>query len=127
MKFIKRYKIFEASGIWSELKIIEEVEDILQVELEEKELDFNLWKGTYYPISTIGKESLIISIKDMESRFFRMEDVIDTIERLKSFLGSEYEIHLGIPKDLVYGQADEFIDDFRGEELYDLNFYIYKK
>jgi hypothetical protein len=126
MKFLKTYKIFESSGKLDK-DLIGEIEDILELELEAKELVFVSWVGNYYPISSTSKESLIVSIQDKDKRFFSTEDIKDTITRLKTFLGEEYEIHLGIPRDLVYGEALEFIDDFRGEELYDLTIYIYKK
>ena len=126
MKHLKAYKVFESSGKLDN-NLIGEIEDILQLELEAKELVFSSWVGNYYPTSSTAKESLIVPIQDKDERFFSPEDIKDTITRLKTFLGDEYEIHLGIPRDLVYGESLEFIDDFRGEEFYNLTIYIYKK
>ncbi len=126
MKHLKAYKVFESSSKLDK-NLISEIEDILELELDTKGLVFDSWVGNYYPSPSIPKESLIVSIQDKDNRFFSPEDIKDTITRLKTFLGEEYEIHLGIPRELEYGEALEFIDDFSGEELYNLTIYIYKK
>jgi len=78
--------------------------------------------------------ALKISIQDEEKRFFTLEEISDVLERLKTACDgnlninkNKYEIELDWPNEMIYLPFDEFIDEFSGEEFYNLDIYIYKK
>ena len=131
MKWIKSYKIFESSD---RDRFIDDIADIC-FDLEDSGFDVDIRKVNYYPTwgetlvsSKEGKEAIAINLVDSYKRFFRLEDINPTLERIIQYFisqGEEIEIHLSIPGEEVYLPIDFFLNEFSGEELYKLVIYIY--
>lgn len=131
MKWIKSYKIFESSD---RDRFIDDIADIC-FDLEDSGFDVDIRKVNYYPTwgenlidSKEGKEAIAIKLVDSHKRFFRLEDINPTLERIIQYfisLDEEIEIHLSIPGEEVYLPIDYFLNEFSGEELYKLVIYIY--
>jgi hypothetical protein len=112
-----------------------DIQDIL-LELEECEIEYSIIDVNYwrYPVVDDPNAELKshtcfkVNIKDNKDRFFRLEDIMDVILRLKDYLKeTNFSIDIGIPNSDEYYPMDIFMEEFKGEELYHINLYIFKK
>jgi hypothetical protein len=127
MKYLKSYKLFEslASDYRNAQEIKADVEDIL-LELTDYQIEYNVKSVKYYKDGINGEDCLSVYIKDNQDRFFRLEDIMDVLLRIKDYLkDSEYSIDLGILNSDGYSDIDDFMKEFSGEELYHINIFIY--
>lgn len=126
MKHLKTYKLFEHSNPHE--SIIDVISDIC-LEFNEVEIDYSIRTNIhYYQDGISGCDCIMISLKDNQQRFFTIDDIKDIILRLKDYLfGSNWHIDFGFPTDDTYLPLEDFLIEFAGEEMYDLNIYIYYK
>ena len=123
MRYLKSYKLFESMS--SEL--VADIEDIL-LELTDYQIEYSVTELKYYKDGIKGEDCLRVFIKDNQDRFFRLEDIMDVLLRIKDYLKeSDYSIDLGIPNSDDYLDIDDFITEFSGEDLYHINIFIYYK
>ena len=121
MKHLKSYKLFES--ISTDIKA--DIEDML-LELTDYQIEYNVTELKYYKDGIKGEDCLRVYIKDNQDRFFRLEDIMDVLLRIKDYLKeSDYSIDLGIPNSDDYLDIDYFMKEFSGDELYNLNIFIY--
>jgi hypothetical protein len=121
MRYLKSYKLFES--ISSEL--VADIEDIL-LELTDYNIEYCTSYLKYYKDGIKGEDCLRVYIKDNQDRFFRLEDIMDVLLRIKDYLKeSDYSIDIGIPNSDDYLDIDNFMKEFSGEELYNINIFIY--
>jgi hypothetical protein len=121
MRYLKSYKLFES--ISSEL--VADIEDIL-LELTDYQIEYSVTELKYYKDGIKSEDCLRVYIKDNQDRFFRLEDIMDVLLRIKDYLKeSDYSIDLGIPNSDDYLDIDNFMKEFSGEELYNINIFIY--
>jgi hypothetical protein len=122
MKHLKPYKLFES--VSADIK--DDIEDIL-LELTDYHIEYSITELKYYKDGIKGEDCLRVYIKDNQDRFFRLEDIMDVLLRIKDYLkDSDYSIDLGIPNSDDYLYIDYFMKEFSGEELYNLNIFIYE-
>jgi len=122
MKHLKSYKLFES--VSADIK--DDIEDIL-LELTDYHIEYSVTELKYYKDGIKGEDCLRVYIKDNQDRFFRLEDIMDVLLRIKDYLkDSDYSIDLGIPNSDDYLYIDYFMKEFSGEELYNLNIFIYE-
>jgi hypothetical protein len=127
MKHLKSYKLFEslASDHRDAQEIKADIEDIL-LELTDYQIEYNVKAVKYYKDGINGEDCLSVYIKDNQDRFFRLEDIMDVLLRIKDYLkDSDYSIDLGMLNADGYLDIDDFMKEFSGEELYNLNIFIY--
>ena len=121
MRYLKSYKLFES--ISTDIK--SDIEDML-LELTDYHIEYNVTELKYYKDGIKGEDCLRVYIKDNQDRFFRLEDIMDVLLRIKDYLKeSDYSIDLGIPNSDDYLDIDYFMKEFSGDELYNLNIFIY--
>ena len=127
MKYLKSYKLFES--ISADIK--SDIEDML-LELTDYQIEYNVKAVKYYKDGINGEDCLSVYIKDNQDRFFSLEDIMDVLLRIKDYLkDSDYSIDLGILNSDDYSgyrqtlDIDDFMKEFSGEELYNLNIFIY--
>ena len=121
MKHLKPYKLFES--VSADIK--DDIEDIL-LELTDYHIEYSITELKYYKDGIKGEDCLRVYIKDNQDRFFRLEDIMDVLLRIKDYLkDSDYSIDLGIPNSDDYLYIDYFMKEFSGDELYNLNIFIY--
>jgi len=121
MRYLKTYKIFES--ISSDIKV--DIEDIL-LELDLCDIEYTTSNINYYKNGIDPTDCLRVYIKDNQDRFFRLEDIMDVLLRVKDYLkDSDYSIDIGIPNSDDYLYIDDFMKEFSGEELYNINIFIY--
>lgn len=124
MRYLKTYKLFES--ISADIKA--DIEDIL-LELTDYQIEWNIADYSeikYYKNGINPTDCLRVYVKDNKDRLFRLEDIMDVLLRIKDYLEeSDYSIDIGIPKSDDYLDIDDFITEFSGEELYNINIYIY--
>lgn len=128
MKYLRKF--FESKSFDEEL--IKDIEDIC-LELSDNEISYFISEKNYYPDDT-STPSIMISLQDFYKRFFTFEDVDSVLVRIKDYLSltdnsvtGRYFIDLSIPGEGVYLSYDSFRTEFSGEELYELNVFIYRK
>ena len=121
MRYLKSYKLFES--VSADIKA--DIEDML-LELTDYQIEYSVTELKYYKDGIKGEDCLRVFIKDNQDRFFRLEDIMDVLLRIKDYLKeSDYSIDLGIPNSDDYLDIDDFMREFSGEELYTLNIFIY--
>jgi len=129
MKYLRRFN----ESIDMDVRL--DIQDIL-LELEEYEIEYSIIDVNYwrYPVADDPNAELKshtcfkVNIKDNKDRFFRLEDIMDVILRLKDYLKeTNFSIDIGIPNSDEYYPMDIFMEEFKGEELYHINLYIFKK
>ena len=121
MKHLKSYKLFES--VSADIK--SDIEDML-LELTDYHIEYSVTELKYYKDGIKGEDCLRVYIKDNQDRFFRLEDIMDVLLRIKDYLKeSDYSIDLGIPNSDDYLDIDYFMKEFSGDELYNLNIFIY--
>ena len=121
MRYLKSYKLFES--VSTDIKA--DIEDML-LELTDYQIEYSVTELKYYKDGIKGEDCLRVYIKDNQDRFFRLEDIMDVLLRIKDYLKeSDYSIDLGIPNSDDYLDIDDFMREFSGEELYTLNIFIY--
>ncbi len=133
LRYLKKYNINESI----DTNIKSDIEDIA-LELADCEIYYEIsyrkyWKYCPKPQTIAGwknsftpEESIIIYLKDNQSRFFTIKDIEDVLLRMKDYIKTtDYSIDLSIPDSDDYLTFDEFIEEFSGEELYHLNIIIY--
>jgi len=121
MKYLKSYKLFES--IFTDIK--SDIEDML-LELTDYQIEYDVTELKYYKDGINGEDCLRVYIKDNQDRLFRLEDIMDVLLRIKDYLkDSDYSIDLGIPNSDDYLDIDYFMEEFSGDELYNLNIFIY--
>ena len=125
MKHLKTYKVFESSSEDSD--IVLDIRDIL-FELDDYDgIEYHVKNINYYKDDKPYKPypSIRVEIKDNKYGFFRLEDIMDVLLRLKDYLKeTNYDIDMGYSGD--YYPIDDFIDEFDGEELPRIHLFIYK-
>ena len=121
MRYLKSYKLFES--VSADIKA--DIEDML-LELTDYQIEYSVTELKYYKDGIKGEDCLRVYIKDNQNRFFGLEDIMDVLLRIKDYLKeSDYSIDLGIPNSDDYLDIDNFMKEFSGEELYDINIFIY--
>ena len=121
MRYLKSYKLFES--VSADIKA--DIEDML-LELTDYQIEYSVTELKYYKDGIKGEDCLRVYIKDNQDRFFRLEDIMDVLLRIKDYLkDSDYSIDLGIPNSDDYLDIDYFMKEFSGDELYNLNIFIY--
>ena len=121
MRYLKTYKLFES--IDNNIKL--NIEDIL-LELDLLHIEYDISELNYYKDGINPTDCLRVYIKDNQDRFFRLEDIMDVLLRVKQYLKeSDYSIDIGIPNSDDYLDIDYFMEEFSGEELYNINIFIY--
>lgn len=121
MRYLKSYKLFES--VSADIKA--DIEDML-LELTDYQIEYSVTELKYYKDGIKGEDCLRVYIKDNQDRFFRLEDIMDVLLRIKDYLKeSDYSIDLGIPNSDDYLDIDYFMKEFSGDELYNLNIFIY--
>ena len=121
MRYLKSYKLFES--VSADIKA--DIEDML-LELTDYQIEYSVTELKYYKDGIKGEDCLRVFIKDNQDRFFRLEDIMDVLLRIKDYLKeSDYSIDLGIPNSDDYLDIDNFMKEFSGEELYNINIFIY--
>jgi len=121
MRYLKSYKLFESKS--TDMKA--DIKDML-LELTDYQIEYNTSDINYYKDGVNPTDCLRVYIKDNKDRFFRLEDIMDVLLRIKDYLkDSDYSIDLGIPNSDDYLDIDYFMKEFSGEELYNLNIFIY--
>lgn len=121
MRYLKSYKLFES--VSADIKA--DIEDML-LELTDYQIEYSVTELKYYKDGIKGEDCLRVYIKDNQDRFFRLEDIMDVLLRIKDYLKeSDYSIDLGIPNSDDYLDIDNFMKEFSGEELYNINIFIY--
>jgi hypothetical protein len=121
MRYLKSYKLFES--VSADIKT--DIEDML-LELTDYQIEYSVTELKYYKDGIKGEDCLRVYIKDNQDRFFRLEDIMDVLLRIKDYLKeSDYSIDLGIPNSDDYLDIDNFMKEFSGEELYNINIFIY--
>jgi hypothetical protein len=102
-----------------------DIEDML-LELTDYHIEYSVTELKYYKDGIKGEDCLRVYIKDNQNRFFGLEDIMDVLLRIKDYLKeSDYSIDLGIPNSDDYLDIDNFMKEFSGEELYNINIFIY--
>ena len=121
MKYLKTYtKLFESI----DNNIKKDIEDI-SIELMDCGVDYVI-KDVRYWNNDIASECLAIELKGSKDSFFRLQDIMDVLLRLNDYVQeTNYSIDLARDKDDTYLPIEEFIEVFSGEELYELEIYIY--
>ena len=121
MRYLKSYKLFES--VSADIKA--DIEDML-LELTDYHIEYSVTELKYYKDGIKGEDCLRVYIKDNQNRFFGLEDIMDVLLRIKDYLKeSDYSIDLGIPNSDDYLDIDNFMKEFSGEELYNINIFIY--
>ena len=121
MRYLKSYKLFES--VSADIKA--DIEDML-LELTDYQIEYSVTELKYYKDGIKGEDCLRVYIKDNQDRFFGFEDIMDVLLRIKDYLkDSDYSIDLGIPNSDDYLDIDYFMKEFSGDELYNLNIFIY--
>jgi hypothetical protein len=139
MKYLKEYNKFnenvcqlkESEDFLSNIKY--DINDIL-LELSDYGIEYSTQDVTYYKDSGYKNPHTCIrvSIKDGKDRFFRLDDIMDVLLRLKDYLKeTEYSIDMSMfcenyPNSDDYHPMDVFMDEFSGEELYHMYIFIYQ-
>lgn len=104
-----------------------DIEDIL-LELEDYGIEYSTDDVKYYKDGINPHTCIRVYIKDKNNQFFRLDDIMDVLLRLKDYLkGTNYSIDIGIPNSVDYYppiRMDKFMEEFRGEELYHMNIFI---
>jgi len=131
LKNLVNFKLFE-SNIFSD-DFISDIKDI-SLEFEDNKIEVNFGFVEYYKTDSLGHPSssfiktFAIDIKDISNRFFRWEDIKDTILRIDYVSKqSGFNIDIEVVSDEDYLPLDDFISIYSGEELYDISILIYKK
>jgi hypothetical protein len=120
MRYLKTYKLFES--IDNNIKL--NIEDIL-LELDLLQIVYDISELNYYKDGINPTDCLRVYIKDNQDRFFSLEDIMDVLLRIKKYLKeSDYSIDIGIPNSDDYLDIDNFMKEFSGEELYNINIFI---
>ena len=121
MRYLKTYRLFES--IDNNIKL--NIEDIL-LELDLLNIEYDISELNYYKDGINPTDCLRVYIKDNQDRLFRLEDIMDVLLRIKQYLKeSDYSIDIGIPNSDDYLDIDYFMEEFSGEELYNINIFIY--
>ena len=103
-----------------------DIEDIL-LELEDYGIEYSTTDVKYYKDGINPHTCVRVAIKDGKDRFFRLDDIMDVLLRLKDYLkGTKYSIDIGIPNSDDYHTMDKFMEEFRGEELYHIYLFIWR-
>jgi hypothetical protein len=132
LKHLNSFKLFESKDSIFPSSFIDEVKDI-SLEFTDIDLEVNYNFVDYYKTDSLGRPSskfiraFAIDIKDSSSRFFRWNEIKETVLRVEDIsnrLG--FKIDIEIPTDDDYLQLEDFISVYSGEELYDISIIIYK-
>jgi hypothetical protein len=123
MRYLKRYN---ESKIVRDAEVRLDIQDIL-LELEDYLLEYSIKDVSYYKDGINPYNCFQVSIKDGKNQFFRLEEIMDVLLRLKEYLKmTKFSIDIGIPNSDDYCPMDEFIEEFKGEELYHINLNIWR-
>ena len=76
---------------------------------------------------TKSYRALNVSLFDKQRRFFTLEEIEPVLTSLKAWSKGKYDIDLSWPNEMIYLPFDRFVEEFSGEELYELDIYIFKK
>jgi len=132
VRYFKPEAKVDESKISTDMDIRLDIQDIL-LELEEYEIEYSIRDVDYFNdvfSFKLGKSKSCfkVNIKDNKDRFFRLENIMDVILRLKDYLKeTNFSIDIGIPNSDDCYPMDIFMEEFKGEELYHINLYIFKK
>jgi hypothetical protein len=132
LKNLISFKLFESKDINFPSSFVDDIKDI---SLEFSDNDFNVDYNfvDYYKTDSLGRpsgkfiKSFAIDIKDLSNRFFRWDDIKETVLRIDEIskeLG--FKIDIEVPSDDDYLELNDFISIYSGEELYDISIIIYK-
>ena len=139
MKRIISYKLFESaedndkyilnlSSANSVLGVEEWTSKSTRITDSIKSIAEKAWSDVKYYKDGINPSTCIrVSIKDGKDRLFRLDDIMDVLLRLKDYLKeTKYSIEISFANsdvDLIK-PMDEFIEKFKGEELYHIYLFI---
>ena len=123
---MKYLKPFNESKIVRDAEVKLDIQDIL-LELPDYGIEYSIKDVKYYKDGINPYNCFQVSIKDGKNRFFRLEEIMDVLLRLKEYLKmTNFSIDIGIPNSDDYHPMDEFIEEFKGEELYHINLNIWR-
>lgn len=123
MKYIKKFNTRLIDEIFDDVKdILKELEDNYEIDV-----DINI--GEYYPPSHKKPtlfDSIIIDLKDNKYNFFIFnEQILPTINRLRSFLSDDFDIDIELVLENEFYPLDEFIEEYGSEEFHEIGIIIY--
>ncbi len=123
---MKHLRSYDETKIVRDAEVRLDVQDIL-LELEEYSIEYSVKDVKYYKDGINPHTCFQVNIKDNKDRFFRLEDIMDVLLRLEEYLKmTKFSIDIGIPNSDDYYPMDIFIEEFKGEELYHINLYIWR-
>ena len=123
MRHLKRYN---ESKIVRDAEVRLDIQDIL-LELEDCGIQYSIGDVKYYKDKINPYNCFQVNIRDSKNGFFRLEDIMDVLLRLKEYLKmTNFSIDIGIPNSDDYHPMDEFIEEFSGEELFHINLNIWR-
>ena len=123
MKNLKSYKLFEM--VKPHESIIDDIKDIC-LEFDDLGIEWSAKPTLYYSDKVHQSDCITIQLKDTQRRFFGIEDIDETLLRIRDYLiGTDWKIDCGFPSDDTYLSLEDFWDEFIGEELYDMSIFIY--
>lgn len=122
MKYIKKFNTRLIDEIFDDIKdILKELEDNYEIDV-----DINI--GEYYPPSHKKPtlfDSIIIDLKDNYNFFIFNEQILPTINRLRSFLSDDFDIDIELVLDNEFYSLDDFIEEYGSEEFHEIGIIIY--
>jgi hypothetical protein len=123
MKYLKR---FNESKIVRDAEVRLDVQDIL-LELEDCGIQYDIKDRSYYKDGINPHPCFQVSMKGGRGGFFKLEEIMDVLLRLKEYLKmTNFSIDVSIPDSDDYYPIDVFMEEFSGEELTRLNLYIWR-
>jgi hypothetical protein len=125
MKYLKRIKVLLNESKHTDVKLY--IEDIL-LELGDYGVEYSTRDVSYYKdgINPNTCMRVFITASGKKDKFFRLNDIMDVLLRLKDYLkGTKYSIDIGIPNSDDCYPIDKFIEEFDGEELYNIYLFIW--
>lgn len=136
MKFLKSYKLFESSDEKVSDEIFNDINDIL---LEIKDMGITVKSKSgyyYYPEATVKRPAILIDIESNPHDYFYLSrkegNISDCILRLRDYVNGKGcdMLMLSVPDDNNednYQTVSDFIYDYSGEDLTEIQIIIYKK
>jgi hypothetical protein len=126
VNYFKPEKKLTETKIIRDAEVRLDVQDIL-LELQDCGIEYSIKDRSYYKDGINPHPCFQVNIKDDKDQFFRLEDIMDVLLRLKDYLKeTNFSIDIGIPNSDDYYPMDIFMEEFKGEELYHINLYIWR-
>jgi hypothetical protein len=124
-KVIQNFTKFFENGNWEE-PFIDQISDIL-FELRDSQFIIEIDTVNYFE-RNMPRRAIHIKISDQVRRMFSYRDIVPTLLRIGEYLellGQSREIIVAFLDEEWYLTLDEFITEFREQEFYGLDVYIF--